>query len=206
MNLKESFRYQKYLDMLMNEAVCTARAKQLNVDVKKVHHYNKVDPNTQDMEEEIERDKEYTGFDILKLTTALIEEKHALTAAINEAKRLIGFDMDAAIERNKYRFNEIQAMQAILRCSTRKVVESGRAYKFNIEGNQVPYIYDIDVYESENYDRAAIKKEIRDVSAAADEASAMIDAAMVNVVVDHTPKFDVNEPFEDIMLAIVKKS
>ena len=38
----------------------------------------------------------------------------------------------------------------------------------------------------------------------ADKASAEIDSAMINSVVDYEPRFDVNETFEDVMAEFIK--
>lgn len=205
MNLKEAFRYQKHLDSIMYEATSAAKSRAMNVKTVKTHHYSKADPNTPDDVEVVERDKPYSSVDIMNLVFDLIDEKYALTSAITDAKRSIGFDIDAAIERNKYRFNAVSTMRYMLNCGNNKRKETGRAFKFNIEGNQTSYVYDIDVEDTELFDRAEIKKLIKGYSAAADETSAAIDAAMVNTEVYYTPKFDVNEGLEDIMAEIMQK-
>ena len=83
--------------------------------------------------------------------------------------------------------------------SAGKSTEQGRDYKFNVEGNQVMYYYEIEVESSEAYDRAKAKELMRDMIAKADENSTLIDAALINTMVDYAPKFDVNDNFEDAM-------
>ena len=78
-----------------------------------------------------------------------------------------------------------------------KRVEQGRGYKFNAEGNQMPYLYEIEVSTTEAYDKTEAKQYMRSVIADADKVSADIDSAMINTQVDYTPKFDVNDTFED---------
>ena len=81
----------------------------------------------------------------------------------------------------------------------RKTVEQGRDYKFNVEGNQTAYYYDIEVESVEAYDKDAAKDLMRDMIATADTNSTLIDAALINTTVDYKPKFDVNDSFEDVM-------
>ena len=87
----------------------------------------------------------------------------------------------------------------MLRYTPSKKVEQGRDYKFNVEGNQTPYIYDIEVVTEEAYNRTVAKKTMRDMISAADKTSADIDAAMINTVVEYVPMYDVNESFDDVM-------
>ena len=129
-------------------------------------------------------------------------EKEALTKAIGVSKgNLAGGvgDMDAAIETNKCRQSVAEKIRSVLRIKSGKRVERGTGYTFNGEGNQVPYIYDVEVTTIERFDRAKLKATMQDLLSEADKVSAQIDEAVVNTKVDYTAPWDVNASFEDIL-------
>ena len=136
---------------------------------------------------------------MLRFLQWLVKEKGTLTTAINKAKAATVEDMDAAIETNKYRQRINTAIRGILKHTTRKTTERGMDYKFNIEGNQAGYYYDIEVETTEAYDRVKAKTIMRDMSSDADNVSAEIDSILINTDVKYEPKFNVNESFEDVM-------
>ncbi|MBQ8000208.1 MAG: hypothetical protein IJ298_03200 [Ruminococcus sp.] len=135
----------------------------------------------------------------------LVQEREKLTTAIGAAKASIGFDIDAAIETNKFRQTVNGSIKNMLRYTPTKRVEQGRDYKFNVEGNQTPYIYEIEVVSEEAYDKTGAKTLMREMISKADEVSAAIDAAMINTKVDYEPVFDVNETFDDVMTDFLAK-
>ena len=94
----------------------------------------------------------------------------------------------------------------MLRFAPRKTVEQGRDYKFNLEGNQTVYYYDIEMESVEAYDKANAKKLMRDMISTSDTVSADIDSALINTQVDYEPKYDVNESFEDVMEAFISQN
>ena len=91
----------------------------------------------------------------------------------------------------------------MLRYKVGKRMERGTDYKFNAEGNQAPYFYDIEVITSENFDRAQAKAAAQSVIAKADEVSAAIDAALINTQVEYAVPFNVNDSFDDAMAAFL---
>jgi len=93
----------------------------------------------------------------------------------------------------------------MLRFKGAKRTERGTDYKFNAEGNQTPYYYDIEVVTSENFDRTQAKSAAQSVIAKADEVSAAIDAALINTRVEYEAPFNVNDSFDDVMVAFLAR-
>lgn len=199
MNLKEAFRYQNYLDGLMANCYTQIgeRANALVTDKK--HNRKAVNPDAQDMSEP----QDYTGIfspdDIMKLMQDLIKARQELCEAITRAKAQIGFDVDAALETVKFRRTAANGVKALLRYKASKRTDKGQDYKFNVEGNQVPYAYDIEVTTTENFDRETARKVYKTLLAEADEMSSKIDKAYVDATVDFKPPWDVNDAFEDVI-------
>lgn len=137
--------------------------------------------------------------DVLRFMLYIIEEREKLTFAISQAKASIGFDLDAAVETNKLRQTVSRNINMMLRYKGTKRTERGTDYKFNAEGNQTPYYYDIEVVTEENFNRAQAKSAAQSVITKADEVSAAIDAALINTRVDYEIPFNVNDSFDDAM-------
>ena len=199
MNLKESFRYQNFLESMLNSAGMSLVLKDHCLKVTKTHLRNKVNPDVQDVVETVEVDAFFENDVVIAFIKWLVGEREKLTKAIGAAKAGSGFDIDAAIETNKFRQTASNSIKTMLRHMPSKRTEQGRDYKFNVEGNQMPYIYDIEVVSEEAYDKNGAKAAMRALITEADRVSADIDAALINTRVEYEPVFDVNETFEDVM-------
>lgn len=205
MNLKESFRYQNFLDMMMRAASASIQQRDHCLKVTKTHLRSKANPDASDVIETVEGEVFFANDDVVSFMAWLVKEREKLTTAIGAAKASIGFDIDAAIETNKFRQTVNGSIKNMLRYTPTKRVEQGRDYKFNVEGNQTPYIYEIEVVSEEAYDKTGAKTLMREMISKADEVSAAIDAAMINTKVDYEPVFDVNETFDDVMTDFLAK-
>lgn len=205
MNLKESFRYQNFLDMMMRAASASIQQRDHCLKVTKTHLRSKANPDASDVTETVEGEVFFANDDVVAFMAWLVKEREKLTTAIGAAKASIGFDIDAAIETNKFRQTVNGSIKNMLRYTPTKRVEQGRDYKFNVEGNQTPYIYEIEVVSEEAYDKTGAKTLMREMISKADGVSAAIDAAMINTKVDYEPVFDVNETFDDVMTDFLAK-
>lgn len=204
MNLKESFRYQNFLDSLMKNASYSIQNREHCFEVTKHHYKSKANPDAADMDEIVENDEFYPNDNVIAFMEYLVIEREKLTTAIGKAKASLEFDLDAAIETNKFRQMVNNSIKGMLRYTPGKRIEQGRDYKFNVEGNQIAYVYDIEVESKDAFDRDNAKNIMRNMINKADEVSHDIDAAMINTEVPYTPYFDVNETFEDVMDEFIK--
>ncbi len=203
MNIKEAFRYQRFLDQLLNEAGASICTTGHCVTTTKLHNIKEADPASEDKEEVVDEGEFFKNDDVISFMQRLIEERAKLTTAISEAKRHLNGsidDMDVANETNKFRRSTAARIKTMLsRTKPGKKVERGTGYKFNAEGNQMAFYYNIDVTTAENFDRAKAKSVMQALLKAADETSAAIDEAQVNTTVDYEAPWDVNDSFEDVM-------
>lgn len=199
MNLRESFRYQNFLDTMMRQASSSIQQRDHCLNVTKTHLRNKANPDAQDATETVESEVFFANDDVIDFMEWLVNEREKLTTAIGAAKASVGFDIDAAIETNKFRQTVNNSIRNMLRYIPTKRVEQGRDYKFNNEGNQAPYVYDIEVVSEEAYDKDSAKALMREMIFKADAVSTAIDTAMINTLVGYEPVFNVNETFEDVM-------
>ncbi len=205
MNLKESFRYQNFLDSKLNEARYSIGDRTHALKVTKSHFKKKANPDADDIVEVVEVEKFIPNDEVISFMRWLVAERQKLTEAICAAKESLDFSLDAAIEANKFRQCAADAIKGMLKYTPSKKTEQGRDYKFNVEGNQTPYFYDIETSLEEAFTRDTAKNVVRDMITAADKTSAEIDSAMINTNVNYKPVFDVNDSFEDVMTEFVEK-
>lgn len=205
MNLKESFRYQNYLEGLMSSAGVSLTSPEHCLSVTKTHLRKKANAEAEDMTETVDSGEFYANDDVLQFMLFLIGEREVLTVAIDRAKASVDFDLDAAIETNKFRQLAAARIRSMLRFTKSKKTERGSDYTFNVDRNQTEYFYDIEVVSEEAFNRDVAKKAMRELLEQADKTSAEIDAAMINTKVEYNAPFNVNESFEDVMAAFIEK-
>lgn len=204
MNLKESFRYQKFLDILMRSASSMLQNPDHCLETTKVHLRNDVNPAASDYTEVVD-DGEFVSNDImLAFMVHMIGEREKLSTAISKAKQSVGFDIDAAIETNKFRQLLNNSIRQMLRMTATKRKTKETDYKFDINEQQVAYRYDVEITTTERYNKDNAKAIMREVIRDADEVSASIDAAMINTLVEYEPPYDVNESFDDVLDAFMQ--
>jgi hypothetical protein len=206
MNLKEAFRYQKFLDTLMSEATRSISRDDHCFRVTKTHLMKAANPDAEDVVEEVVPDVPfYPNDDVIRMMEMLVLEKQCLSTAIGMAKAEAGFDIDAAIEANKFRQSLAYAVKGMLRRNGSRRTERGSGYKFNNEGVQAPYYYNVEVVATEAFDRDEAKAAMLAAITESDMVSAEIDAALINTKVDYIPPWNVNESFDDVMAVFVSK-
>lgn len=205
MNLKESFRYQNFLENMLAYAGNSLTDREHSLTITKNHLRKKANAEAEDMMETVDVGEFFKNDDVLKFMTMLVEERSKLTNAIGKAKASIGFDLDAAIETNKFRQTVANRVKTMLRFTASKRTERGTDYKFNVEGNQTQYYYDIEVKANEAFDRSVAKDTMRKLILEADKVSSEIDSAMINTMVEYDAPFNVNDSFEDVMTDFLSK-
>ena len=205
MNLKEAFRYQNFLEAMLNAALGSIRDSSHALHLTRRHLRSKVNPEAEDLTETVVPEQPFaSNDDVIRFLKWLVKTREALSVAINRAKATTRIDLDAAVEANKFRQRAAKSIRSMLdynKAYVRK--ETGRDYRFNVAGDQTAYTYEIETTATEAFDRDEAKRVLRDLASRSDEASTEIDAAMINTQVAFTPLFDVNESFDDVMSAFI---
>ena len=200
MNLKESFRYQTFLDNMMTYAQNSLSDVSHVFKQTKTHLMSKANANAEDIVEEVQVEDFFQNGDVISFAEFLIGEKRELGEAISKAKAEIDIDLDAYISANKYRRNLVDTLRYMINARKRKpYIEKGTGYVFNNDGNQSPYYYDISVSTDDNFDREDIRKRLNRLAELADYISNQIEMALVNTEVSFEPSLNVNGTFADNM-------
>ena len=140
MNLKEAFRYQNFLDRMFGAAALSIQKRDHCLTQTRNHLCSKVNPDATDFEEEVKVEEEFfANDDVIKAMLFMIGEKEKLTIAINNAKKSIDLDIDAAVAVNKYRQQLNSAVAFMMRFKPCNRVETEIGHKFNVAGDPVDY-------------------------------------------------------------------
>lgn len=206
MNLKEAFRYQKFLQDMLDSAVNSLIIKTHCIKQTKNHLRNIVDEKLSNYSEETTPENEYFENDkVIGFTLSIIEEREKICAAIKEAKNNAELDIDAAIQINMSRQHLIRGLQYMMNYKPGRRIETGYGQKFNVEGNQTEYKYDVEIVETDAYDRKEAKELLKKLASESDVVSNHIDRIKVNTIVNFTPSYNVNDTFDDAMNEYLSK-
>lgn len=207
MNLKESFRYQNYLEHLSNMALMQLGNAKNVTRVTQHHLRSKSNPEAEDetIEVEVERRYSCTNNQLIDFLMKVITERRSVALAIHDAKSLSVFPCDAAISTNRALQTAAKMLTEMGNRKSSEKMTRGTAFKFNAEGNQVPYSYDIKEVTCIDYDRAKAKQCAKSLYEIADDVSNKADLFLLETSVRHTPYFNVNESFEDAINTFVQQ-
>lgn len=201
MNLKESYRYANYLDGLLSTAYTYLRNKGFITTTKQNHLRSKANSEAQDEIVEVQKpyDVEFTPNNIIDFVIKVINEKESLFEAIADAKSGTEINIDNAIAMNKKKQGFISVLNSMADIKPSESVISGFDYKFNQEGNQVKYFYNIEQSTCIDYNRTDVRNLIKKYLKETDEISAKLDLIEITTFVDFEPSFDINEKFEELV-------
>ncbi len=202
MNLKESYRYANYLDSLLNRAYMYLGNKGFVTTTKQNHLRSKANKEAEDEIMNVQKpfDVDFTPNNIIGFVVKVLTEKEALSNAIAAAKASTEINIDNAVAMNKKKQGFVYILNGIVNLKPTEKTVAGRAYKFDINNEQKPYVYDITETTTIDFDRNDVKALIRKYNKECDEISSKLDAIEINTEVAFVPRWDVNDVFEDIVM------
>ena len=202
MNLKEAFRYQNKLQLLLEESRDILGCEKNVMKVENTYLRRKV---MQEAENETVADMPATEYadritELAGFMMFVLEEKEKLFRAIRDAKSSQKLDIDSETSLNAARQSSARVLMnmADLRSSEVTIANGGYGYRFNSDGNQVSYKCDVKRVTTINFNRNVIRRYAKELNARADSVSTDIDRCVVNASVNYLPLFDVNSSFADV--------
>lgn len=201
MVLKEAYEYQNFLSKLISQAELFLMNPGFITKCKEVHKRKSANPDAFDEEIEPKKDVDIDvdANTLVDLVVDIIKERKKLLDAIDAAKKSADINIDNAISINKTEQDFINVLSFMNQQKSTKYISSGVGYKFNAEGNQVQYIYDIENEVSIDFDRNSVRGLIKKYRKECNERSIQVDCAELNTVVDYNPKWDINSTLEEIL-------
>ena len=189
MNLKEAFRFQNKLQSLMDEAERILADDRNITQVKVTALYKKAMPE-QENETTVEpAPSEYADHidAVAAFLLHLLGEREKLSRAIRAAKERQEMDMDSLAAFFRHMVD--------LRNSEKLLPGGATGYRFNAEGNQVPFRCDAKRVVTIHYDRNRVRSYLKQLTEKSDQVSAQLDRCLINSQVDYDAPFDVNDSF-----------
>ena len=204
MNLKESYRYANYLDSLLRRAYSYLNSNGFVTTTVEEHLRSKSNPDVDDERIEVKSpyDVEFTPNDVINFVVKVLNEKEKLSDAIAKAKSTTEIDIDNAVAMNKKKQQFVGVLNEIADIKPSEKIVNGTGYKFNQEGNQVKYFYSIKQITSIDFDRKNIRNLIKKYAKETDDISTKLDLIEITTQVDIEPRFDVNDKFEELVVAL----
>ena len=199
MNLKEAFRFQNKLQSLMDEAERILADDRNITQVKVTALYKKAMPE-QENETTVEpAPSEYADHidAVAAFLLHLLGEREKLSRAIRAAKERQEMEMDSEVSLNSTRQSLASFFRHMvdLRNSEKLLPGGATGYRFNAEGNQVPFRCDAKRVVTIHYDRNRVRSYLKQLTEKSDQVSAQLDRCLINSQVDYDAPFDVNDSF-----------
>lgn len=217
LSIKEACRYANFLNNTISSLRYELEYGDVSTKTVEKHLKSKA---VKDLEDEVidvtpERRYDIKSHDLSHLIYSLIKDKLILSIAINDAKKDLEIDwkengkslnLDSAVEYNKtLRELAKRSLSGLKEYKNSESIKNGKVFVSNVEGNQVPYIYQIEVTETIDFDKNVINNLYKKILKDTDSISELIDEAMLKKVVDYTPKHDLHDSIEDIVNDYVSK-
>ena len=204
MNLKESYRYANYLDSLLRRAYTYLGNTGFVTTTVEEHLRSKSNPDVDDETIEVQKpyDVEFTPNQVIDFVVKVLDEKEKLSEAIAEAKSTTEINIDNAISMNKKKQGFVSVLNGIADIKPSETKTTSKSYKFDINGEQKPYVYDVNRKTSIDFDRTDVRNLIKKYLKETDEISTKLDLIEITTQVDIEPRFDVNDKFEELVVAM----
>lgn len=203
MNLKEAFRYQNFLDELLGTAYSYLNNKNFVVSTVETHLKSQVNLDAKDEVIEVQKpyDVEFTPNDLIDFVVKVVNEKEKISNIISDAKMRTEIDIDVAIALNKKKQGFARVLQSLSNIKSGEKVKNASDYKFNTDGNQVSYYYKINEVTQIDFNRNDVRGLYKKLLKETDEVSAKLDSILINTELDFNPSWDINDSFEECVVA-----
>ena len=178
--------------------------KEFVTTVEQYHERKKSNPDAENetvqKENPTKSSVDFSVNDLLRFIPELLEEKENLSIAINKAKNTTEIDIDASLSMNKQKQEFIRVLNDMNSKKSCEKTITGKGYKFNVNNEQVPYIYDVVEKTTIDFDRNTVKALIKKYSKETDHVSTMLDRIVLTTQVDFDPKYDINDTLEELLV------
>jgi hypothetical protein len=203
MILKEMYQYSNFLSTTLSNCYVLLYDEELRIKGQEFHYPSRVNPEAEDKVVDLNKHKyPFTIEEVLSLCEDLLAEYCLTTKTIELAKRQMAFSVDTAITNNRKTQHFLSVLDDVI-AKTKDEVREQKAtgYKFDINGEQKPYIYEVEVKKERAFDVANFKALSRKLHKECDETSSLIDQVTCSSNFEFTPKFCIHDSIEDILLA-----
>lgn len=201
LTLKKSFEYQNYLNRMMNavEGYLVQEGNTTTTIQKHMRSKANADAIDEDVIVLKSNPSDYTVNQMVDFLMALFNEKELLTKAIDEAKANTEINVDSSVALNKHRQTMMSIFNSMAKIKPSESTGSGYGYKFDVNGAQVRYVYDIKSVKTIDFNRDTVKSLVKKLNKDADAVSEKLDLIQLQTKVDFEPQFELTDSIEDAM-------
>lgn len=197
--LKKSFELQNYLKGLYDTGLRILSFSDNYTTTVQKHMKKKVYAEAED--EVITKPKateySFTCIELVDFLSDIQSTMNELTLKINEAKHSHMPDFDGMIAINNSKRRLLSELERMVGTKSKTTTCTGTDYKFNGEGNQVPYTYNVEEVTTIDFDRNQIKAIIRRLRTELDEYSTAIDEMQLSSTIDFATIYEIGDKLED---------
>ena len=115
----------------------------------------------------------------------------------NKAKTANGQDFDGMIAVNNRKRMLLNRLVTMANVKASETITTGKATKFNGEGNQTVYCYDIKEVTTIDFDRNKVKAIANRLRKELDDTSTKIDVMQLETMVEYETELDIGDNLED---------
>jgi hypothetical protein len=197
--LKKSFELQNYMKNLLHLALASLGLTENITTTTQEHMRTKAFYGGEDETITKPKHPDFTHevMDVVDFACDIQREMDLLTIAINNAKHSHEKDFDSMIAINNRKRALLTRLEIMSSIKPTETIKSGQAWKFNEEGNQVAYSYDIKEVTTIDFDRNVIKSIISRIRKELDEYSVAIDEMQLETMVDFNTIYEIGDSLED---------
>ena len=210
MNLKDAFRLQKFFSNTITTLNYYISTEGFATKVVEIHEKNLANKDVANEEINLKNEKpfECSIETLVFIIIDLMTEKAKLSYAIESEKKYSSVNwtidgklisIDIAIEYNSKTRELLGVLKHLNDLKSNVSKKNGRDFKFNINGEQVSYNYNINVHSQIDFDRNIIKNLYKKYLEEADNISNMIERYMINSSVDFQSVYSYNDSIDDII-------
>ena len=209
-SLKESFRTLVYIDKTISSLTSYLSNKNNSISVIEQHWKEKSNPEAKNEELDTTTIKEYpdaSTINIINLVQNLIAEKTKLEISVELAKRDIviqtkgndNLSLDSAISNAKQSRNLANVLNSLINIKTDEKKTVAQGFKFNINGEEVSYRYDVVITKTINFDRNIVSDNYKSLLEKADKLSISIEKSMMDEIVEYEFPYSIHDSTADIV-------
>jgi len=208
-SLKESFRILTFIDKTISSLTSYLSNKNNSISILEKHLKEKSNPEAKDEELDMTTIREYkdaSTVDIIQLVKTLISQKAKLEIAVENAKRILviesdinKFSLDSAISNAKQSRNLANVLDNLIKIKSEETKRQGQAFRFNLNLEETPYRYDINVVKTVDFDKDIISNNYKCLLEKADKLSISIEKSMMDEIVEYEFPYSIHDSIADIV-------
>ena len=145
-------------------------------------------------------DQRYDFDKLVDLAQGILEDKHRLTLAIEDAKHKAKVSFDALKQGNVAKQYLINSLSNLDGLKSHQIDGEDKVFGKDNEGKPAVYNYPTRTITTYNIDKTHLKSILKRLKKEFDEASMTLDELALSIKVDFTPKYDYDSSLEAIYL------